>query len=280
MTNFASWIGRTETRRELAAPEPVRRLCALLDRPDESASGISPPLGHWLYFLPDAPQASIGADGHPERGGFLPPIPLPMRMWAGARIDFLAPLPLGAEITRRSSLVSIQEKQGRTGPLAFLTVRHDTLSGERLCVSEHLDIVFRDRSGPSGPASDGERREASVSRTIDPTAALLFRYSAITFNAHRIHYDRDYAVKTEGYPGLVVHGPLLATLLVDHVRREFPNAALRSFAFRARRPVYDLAPFTVNLRATATGADVTGADVWASDADGFLAMDGQAEFAR
>jgi len=275
MTTFDSWIGRTETRRELAAPEPVRRLCALLDRPDESASGIAPPLGHWLYFLPDAPQATIGPDGHPERGGFLPPIPLPMRMWAGSRIDFLAPLPLGAEITRRSTLVSISEKSGRTGPLAFVTVRHDTLSGETLCVSEHLDIVFRDRSGPSGPSADGERREAGVARTIDPTAALLFRYSAITFNAHRIHYDRDYAVKTEGYPGLVVHGPLLATLLVDHVRREYPNAALRSFEFRARRPVYDLAPFTVNLRPTDTGADA-----WASDADGFVAMDAKAEFAR
>jgi 3-methylfumaryl-CoA hydratase len=275
MSQYDAWIGRTESRSEYAAREPVRRLSAMLDRDDESASGVLPPMGHWLYFLPDAPQALIGSDGHPARGGFLPPIPLPMRMWAGSRIDFLASIPLDRNISRRSTLVSISEKNGRTGPLAFLTIKHDTMSGDTLCISEHLDLVFRDRSPSAAAPADGERREAAIARSIDPTAALLFRYSALTYNAHRIHYDRTYAMEVEGYPGLVVHGPLLATLLVDHVRGEFPNASLKRIAFRARRPVYDVAPFTVNLVATGTGADV-----WASDADGYVAMDATAEFTQ
>ena len=262
------WIGRQDTRMERTAREPFHRLNALLDRTEGPGEHL-PPLGHWLCFLPDAPQAELGADGHPDRTGFMPPIPLPMRMWAGSRLEFASPIPFEAEITRRSTILDIKEKAGRTGPLAFLTVRHEIFAGSRLCVTEDLDVVFRDRSG-SGGATAGERREAQVARAIAPTAVLLFRYSALTFNAHRIHYDRDYATNQEGYPGLVVHGPLLATLLVDHFRRHRPTAEIRSFAFRAQRPVYDLAPFSVNLTDTTDGADL-----WANDGDGFVAMAAQ-----
>jgi 3-methylfumaryl-CoA hydratase len=267
------WIGRQDTRMERVAREPFHRLNAMLDRHEGDGDHL-PPLGHWLCFLPDAPQADLGADGHPDRTGFMPPIPLPMRMWAGSRLTFAAPIPFEAEITRRSTILDIKEKAGRTGPLAFLTVRHEVFAGSTLCVTEDLDVVFRDRSGAGDPAPAGEKREAQVSRAIEPTAALLFRYSALTFNAHRIHYDRDYATKQEGYPGLVVHGPLLATLLVDHFRRHRPTAAIRGFSFRAQRPVYDLKPFTVNLTDTKLGADV-----WANDGDGFVAMNASIEAA-
>ncbi|MDZ4760957.1 MAG: MaoC family dehydratase N-terminal domain-containing protein [Alphaproteobacteria bacterium] len=263
---FEDWTGRTEERTEHVAREPFVRLAAMLDRENEAGEAHVPPLGHWLCFLPEAPQADLGPDGHPRGDGLYPPISLPMRMWAGSRLRFHAPIAFGALITRRSTLLDMREKKGRSGPLAFLTVRHEVRAGEALCVTEDLDIVFRDRSGPRDN-QPGERRIADVSRTIEPTSALLFRYSALTFNAHRIHYDRDYATKAEGYPGLVVHGPLLATLLMDHFERHRPGETIRAFEFRAERPVYDLAPFTVNLIDTSTGAQL-----WANDADGFVAM--------
>lgn len=262
-----TWIGRSETVRDLVASGPFQRLAALLDRPEETEV---PPLGHWLCFLPGAAQADMGADGHPKRGGIVPPIDLPMRMAAGSRIRFHAPIPFGAEVTRTSIVTGVLEKTGRTGRLAFLTLRHDIHAGATLCLSEDADIVFREKSGNAAPAPPGERRLAQVSRTIEPSASLLFRFSALTYNAHRIHYDRDYARNEEGYPGLLVHGPLLATLLVDLFRRHRPHDKVAGFDFKAQRPVFDLAPFTVNLVDTATGADV-----WAADGDGYVAMAGR-----
>lgn len=265
--NADEWVGRSETLHGVAARDPFDRLAAMLDRGRESEV---PPLGHWLCFLPEAPQAEIGPDGHPLRGWMVPPIDLPMRMAAGSRIRFLAPIAFGADLVCVSTIVSLSQKTGRTGRLAFLTLRRDVFTGAKLCVSEEADIVFRERSGNARPAPPGERREPQVSRTVTPAAALLFRFSALTYNAHRIHYDRDYAVREEGYPGLVVHGPLLATLLVDHFRRHRPHDRLTGFEFRAQRPVFDLAPFAVNLIDTPAGADV-----WASDADGYVAMTGR-----
>lgn len=265
--NASEWIGRSETATDFVARGPFDRLAALLDRERENAV---PPLGHYLCFLPSAAQAEMGEDGHPRRGGLVPPIDLPMRMAAGSRVTFHGAIPFGAAVKRVSTIQDVSEKTGRTGRLAFLTVRHETFAGETLCVTEDMDIVFREKSGNAQPLPPGERREAQVTRTIEPTASLLFRFSALTYNAHRIHYDRDYAMKVEGYPGLVVHGPLLATLLVDHFRRHRPHDNLATFQFRAQRPVYDLAPFTVNLVDTETGADV-----WAADGDGYVAMSGR-----
>ncbi len=266
--DLSSWIGRNETTLDHVARGPFDRLAALLDRAPEA--GDIPPMGHLLCFLPQAPQSEIGADGHPARGGIVPPLDLPMRMAAGSRMSFHAPVPFGADVKRVSTIANISEKSGRTGRLAFLTLRHDIFAGDTLCITDEADIVFREKSGNAQPLPPGERREPEVTRTISPTAALLFRFSALTYNAHRIHYDRDYAMKDEGYPGLVVHGPLLAALLVDHFRRHRPHDRLATFQFRAQRPVFDLAPFTVNLVDTDTGADV-----WAADADGYVAMAGK-----
>ena len=264
----SEWIGRSETMRDHVAREPFDRLSAMLDRTPEDTA--IPPMGHLLCFLPGAAQADIGADGHPKRGGIVPPIDLPMRMAAGSRVSFHAPIPFGAEVRRVSTIADLTEKTGRTGRLAFLTLRHEIFAGDTLCVTDEANIVFRDRTGNAGVLPPGETRQAQVSRSITPTAAVLFRFSALTYNAHRIHYDRDYAMKEEGYPGLVVHGPLLATLLVDHFRRHRPHDIVATFEFRAQRPVFDLAPFTVNLVDTNTGADV-----WAADGDGYVAMTGR-----
>ena len=265
--NPSEWIGRSDTSWDHVARGPFDRLAALLDRAYESEV---PPMGHLLCFPPMAPQAEMGNDGHPLRAGIVPPIDLPMRMAAGSRATFHQAIPFGVDVKRVATIANVTEKTGRTGRLVFLTVRYDIFADETLCVTDEMDIVFRDKSGNAQPLPPGERREAQVTRTIDPTAALLFRFSALTYNAHRIHYDRDYAVKDEGYPGLVVHGPLLATLLADHFRRYRPHDRLASFTFQARRPVFDLAPFTVNLVNTETGADV-----WAADGDGYVAMSGK-----
>jgi 3-methylfumaryl-CoA hydratase len=263
----SEWIGRSETTEDFVARGPFDRLAAILDRERESEV---PPLGHYLCFLPGARQAEMGEDGHPKRGGIVPPIDLPMRMAAGSRVRFHGGIPFGAEVTRVSAVAKLEEKAGRTGRLAFLTLKHEVFAGDTLCVTEEADIVFREKSGNAQALPPGERREAQVSRTIEPTASLLFRFSALTYNAHRIHYDRDYARDVEGYPGLLVHGPLLATLLVDHFRRHRPHDKVATFDFRAQRPVYDLAPFTVNLVDTPTGADV-----WAADGYGYAAMAGR-----
>ena len=270
--NPTDWIGRSEATLDHVARGPFDRLAAMLNR--EPESGAVPPMGHLLCFLPSAPQAEIGPDGHPLRGGIVPPLDLPMRMAAGSRVTFHAPIPFGADVKRVTTIANVSEKTGRTGRLAFLTLRHEIFAGDTLCVTDEADIVFREKSGNAQPLPPGERREAQVSRTMDPTAALLFRFSALTYNAHRIHYDRDYAMREEGYPGLVVHGPLLATLLVDHFRRHRPHDVLTMFQFRAQRPVFDLAPFTVNLVDTEGGADV-----WAVGADGYVAMTGRIETA-
>jgi 3-methylfumaryl-CoA hydratase len=268
--NVQDWIGREDVQEDYVSRGPVKRLSAMLDRADDSTAAHVPPLGHWLNFLPDAPQAQLGPDGHPQRGGLIPPLPLPMRMAAGSRLTFHEPIPFGADVKRVTRIMSIVEKQGRTGPLAFLTYRYQVFNGATLCVTEEFDVVFREKSGNAGPMPPGERREGKVSRTISPETPLLFRYSALTFNGHKIHYDRDYARNEEGYPGLLVHGPLLATLLVDLFRRRRPNDTIKTFEFRAQRPVYDLAPFTVNLEDTPQGADV-----WANDGDGYIAMSGR-----
>ncbi len=265
--NPSDWIGRSETAEDFVAQGPFDRLAAMLDRGPEREV---PPLGHYLCFAPGAAQAEMGEDGHPKRGGLTPPIDLPMRMAAGSRVQFHTSIPFGANVKRVTTIADLSEKTGRTGRLAFLTLRHEVFADSTLFITEDMDIVFREKSGNAQPLPPGERREAQVSRTIEPTATLLFRFSALTYNAHRIHYDRDYAMQVEGYPGLVVHGPLLATLLVDHFRRHRPHDKLATFAFRAQRPVFDLAPFTVNLVDTDTGADV-----WAADGDGYVAMTGK-----
>jgi 3-methylfumaryl-CoA hydratase len=289
MTNVASaalapehlreWIGRSEHRRDTITAAPLAGLSATLDRADDPApvAGAElPPLAHWLYFLPQAPQREIGPDGHPLRGGFLPPVPLPRRMWAGGRLAFLRPLRVGDAVERRSTITAVESKQGRSGALVFVTVRHEVGDARGVAVTEEHDIVYRDlpRPGAPAPAPVAAPAGEDFSRAIVPDPVLLFRYSALTFNGHRIHYDRSYATQVEGYPGLVVHGPLIATLLVDLLRRERPGATLRAFAFKAASPLFDIHPFT-----TCGRQEAGHVALWARNHRGELAMQAQAETA-
>ncbi|WP_077036817.1 MaoC family dehydratase N-terminal domain-containing protein [Pelomonas sp. KK5] len=273
------WIGRTEAVEDIATLAPLRGLAATLDRddPPPRAGDAIPPGWHWLYFLPMQRQAAIGPDGHPQRGGFLPPVPLPRRMWAGSRIEFHAPLRAGQAISRLSHIEDVQSKQGRSGPLVFVRLRHEISAEGALALVEQQDLVYREMARPGEPAPGAEAAAGKPqwSRGIEPDAVLLFRYSALTFNGHRIHYDRTYATKTEGYAGLVVHGPLIATLLLDLLRRHQPQASLARFDFRAVSPLLDTAAFRVCARQT---SDKT-IHLWAEGIDGRLAMDANATLA-
>jgi 3-methylfumaryl-CoA hydratase len=277
--HLRTWVGNTETLDDVATLAPLRALTAALDRDDPLANpgDAIPPCWHWLYFLPAARQSEIGLDGHPQRGGFLPPVPLPRRMWAGSRIDCLAPLRVGQSIERTSRIDDVRLKEGKTGPLVFVKVRHEIRSDRELAIVEEHDIVFRGMQAPDDPAPiyalapEG----AEWSRVVVPDEVLLFRYSALTFNGHRIHYDRRYVTEVEGYPGLIVHGPLIATLLLDLLRRERPTAVVTRFVFRAMKPLFDIAPFTVSGRI----GDANTVALWARDADGHLAMDATATLA-
>jgi 3-methylfumaryl-CoA hydratase len=277
--HLRGWINRTESIHDVATVVPLRALSATLDRDDPAIALGSevPPCWHWLYFLPLHRQSEIGADGHAQRGGFLPPVPLPRRMWAGSRIDFLAPVRAGQAISRQSRIADVRLKEGRTGPLVFVHVHHDISAEGQLAIHEEHDIVYREMPAPGEPAPAGIAPPASAgwSREIRPDDVLLFRYSALTFNGHRIHYDRRYVTEVEGYPGLIVHGPLIATLLLDLLRRELPTARVRRFSFKAVKPIFDIAPFSVCGRLQ----DDKTVHLWAVTSDGHLAMDATAELA-
>jgi 3-methylfumaryl-CoA hydratase len=272
-----SWIGRTETKTDVAAEVPLRGLAATLDHLDPPwRPGEVPPLGHWLYFLPQAPQSDIGPDGHAIRGGFLPPIELPRRMWAGSEFEFLAPIPIGAAMTRRSAIGNVEHKAGRSGDMVFVRVEHEISAQGATAIREVHNIVFREapKPGETAPPSGKMDGKAEFERAIIPDPVFLFRYSALTFNSHRIHYDRSYCQEVEGYPGLVVHGPLTGTLLMDLYLRQRPGAAVKAFRFRARRPLFDIHPFEV------CGAHRSGgADLWALDHEGHAAMTAEVEAA-
>jgi len=269
--SLQQWVGRSETRTDTFDARPVTLLSATLDRDDPPArSGdLLPPLWHWLYFLPSYRESEVGPDGHARRGGFLPPVPLPRRMWAGSRCEWKQPLRVGDTVTRVSRIASVTAKRGASGELVFVVVRHEFSTAAGPALSEEHDIVYRELS-PAGAAAPADTAppDAQWTRRIVPDDVLLFRYSALTFNSHRIHYDRRYVTKVEGYPGLVVHGPLLATLLVDLLRRNGVGETLRHFEFRARRPLFDIAPFDVCGRPANDGT----VSLWAQGAGGELAM--------
>ena len=279
LEHLREWIGRTETRVDHATATPMAAMSATLDRDDpEPANGSEvPPLWHWTYFVPLARQSEIGPDGHAKRGGFLPPVPLPRRLWAGGRLEFHAPLQVGDHITRTSRILDVSGKSGRSGMLVFVTVRHEYATTRGLALTEEHDIVYRENPRADAPVPKPQPApvDESFSREIAPDPVLLFRYSALTFNGHRIHYDRPYATQVEGYPGLIVHGPLIATLLVDLVRRNLPQARIRRFSFRALRPLFDIHRFTVCGRHEPDGRVA----LWARDHDGWQALEAEAELA-
>ncbi len=275
-TDYRAWIGRSETLGDTMVSTPVAALSAVLDYPTSVAShgDLLPPLWHWLYFLPLHRQSDIGPDGHAKRGGFLPPVPLPRRMWAGSQFEFRAPVRVGDQVTRTSTIDDVTVKDGRTGRLVFVKVRHELRcnSDTNPAIVEFHDIVYRDAKKaddldpPPVAAAQG-----TWQRRVVPDDVLLFRYSALTFNGHRIHYDRKYVTEVEGYPGLIVHGPLIATLLMDLLRRHAPDALVATFRFKAVRPTFDLHPFTVHGQRN--GREVK---LWAQDHEGWLTMDATA----
>lgn len=253
------WLGRTETVEDDMGPFPAHALAATLDQPPPET--IVPPLWHWLYFLTPSPLAETGRDGHAKRGGFLPPVALPRRMWAGGRLKFGAGLEIGKRARRTSTIESIAEKNGRSGELAFVKVRHVISQSGRLAIDEEHDIVYRDSPRPLAvsPAETPAPPDHDWQGQVVPTSLMLFRYSALTFNGHRIHYDHPYAVDVEGYAGLVVHGPLIATLLADQAWRR--SGHLRSFSYRAVRPA--IAGEAIKLCGRASSD--TEMELWAKD---------------
>jgi hydroxyacyl-ACP dehydratase HTD2-like protein with hotdog domain len=270
---FQDYLGRSETRADMVWPLLVQGLAASLDLPEPGPR--LPPLWHWMLFQHWAPASGLGADGHPARGGFLPPVhDLPRRMWAGGRVEFLSDLHVGERVTRTSTIRAIEEKTGGSGRLVFVTVQHE-IAGERgVAIRDEQDIVYRGAEGAAvKPAAAASPVPAgAITRTLRPDPVLLFRYSALTGNGHRIHYDQGYATRVEGYPGLVVHGPLQATLLAG-LAGEVAGARIGRFAYRARRPAFHDRDLT--LVAVAGGTTVR---VESRDDTGAVCMDGEATF--
>ena len=280
--NLRDWIGRSETVTDTITPTPYAALSATFDRDAErpSAGTPLPALWHWLYFLPLHKRSDIGPDGHAKRGGFLPPVPLPRRMWAGSQFEFHAPIRVGDTIIRTSTIHDVTEKTGRTGPLVFVKVRHEIRRAgeEAKALTEFHDIVYREapKAGDVAPAPVVAPTASAWERKWTPDDVLLFRYSALTFNGHRIHYDRKYVTEVEGYPGLVVHGPMLATLMLDLLRYERPDAVVTRYEFKAMRPVFDIHPFWVCGEPQADGKTVK---LWVRDHEGAQNMVATAETA-
>lgn len=272
---LATWIGKTEQARDIVTPGLVERFRATFgSRLAESAdapSGI-----HWCLAPPAAAEDMLGEDGHPRRGGFLPPVPLPRRMWAGAQVEFIAPIRIGATVDRASRVLDVAEKSGRSGRLVFVVVEHVLSCDGETVIRERHDIVYRE-AATGAPVSQHPVEPdapAQVTESVEATTTLLFRYSALTFNGHRIHYDLDYVRDVEGYPGLVVHGPLQATLLMHLAARLSPGRRLRKIAFRGVAPLCHGDAFTLN--ANGAGADI---QTWTADARGAMTMTLSANFA-
>jgi 3-methylfumaryl-CoA hydratase len=267
-----AWIGAKESRTDTVTAWPVIALTATFDRkdPDPGPGDAIPPGWHWLYFLEAKPASALGHDGHPKVGGFLPQTGLPRRMWAGGRIEFLRPLRIGDAIRRDSEIVSIEPKQGRSGKLVFVTVRHTVSAAGEIAVVEEHDIVYREAAKPGDPppAARAAPANAAWQREIVADPVMLFRYSALTFIGHRIHYDLDYCRQEEGYPGLVVHGPLQTLLILDLCRRHESRPA-RRIDYRALHPVFHFERISVN---GSPSADGTRSDLWIANAAGNGAM--------
>jgi 3-methylfumaryl-CoA hydratase len=267
--SWAAWIGKSAIVTDCITPGPIRGLLATLAAGDIELTDTAPLLAHWLYFHSYAPLQSLAVDGHPRRGDFLPPIPAPRRMWAASDIVFQRPLRVGSTVTRRSALVNITEKQARTGPCVFVSITHELREQEEPILTERQTLVFTETAEPlrARPPATAAPTDSSWERRVDPDPVLLFRFSALTFNSHRIHYDREYAMRQEGYPGLVVQGPLLATLLLWELVTRHSDARIHAFNFRAVQPLFDTAPFYV-----CGSIDTGGARLHARDDAGSLCM--------
>ncbi len=271
LDHLRQWIGREETAAEILSAETVRRFNALFDdESDLSVGAAAPVMIHYCLCQPAAPTAGLGDDGHPRRGGFLPPVPLQRRMWAGGTLDFAAPLRIGDLVTRTTRVADVDAKEGRTGLLCFLTLEHRYTSAGQPALTEVQNIVYREPVAEARPAAPPAAAPAGThQRQIAPSPPFLFRYSAITYNGHRIHYDAPYAREVEGYPGLIVHGPLQATLLTRYAQ-ELRGGPPARVTVRAKSPLFDVADFTVNAR-----ADGAGMTLWTAALGGPVSMEAQ-----
>jgi 3-methylfumaryl-CoA hydratase len=271
------WVGKSENSHERIAAFPANAMAATLNHsePKYKDGDPLPHLWHWLYFLQTFNIEDKGYDGHLKLGGFLPPIDLPRRMWAGSRLKFFAPMNIGDQLSKKSTIKSVTQKTGRTGALAFVTVLHQVHNGSTLCIEEEHDIVYRAKMSASDLQATPltAPTESAFSRNIQPDPVMLFRYSALTFNGHRIHYDQPFCTDTEGYDGLVVHGPLMATMLLDLVRSERPQEVVTEFEFRALAPVFETDQFSIHGQPSADGKTIK---LWVRRGDGALAILAQA----
>lgn len=274
--NLNDWVGRHETKEDVISPWPIKGLSATFDLPAPDLSvGSDIPLGwHWLYFLEAAPASELGPDGHPKRGGFLPPIELPRRMWAGGRIQFNRALRVGEVARKESEIVSLESKSGRSGEMVFVVVRHTIYGSNEVVLVEEQDIVYRGAAKPGDVQAVGKPAEkpATWTRTVKADSTLLFRFSALTFNGHRIHYDFPYATNEECYPELVVHGPLQAMLLLGECQHHMTKP-LSKFRYRGVAPLFQPQLFSVNSRETEPGK----LELWTADAQNRQCMTATAE---
>lgn len=274
MAHLRQWIGRSEVAEDIVTPQAIRRLRATLFR-DPVDRDEAPLTMHWTLAPPAVPHGDLAADGHPERGDFLPPVPLPARMWAGGRLEFFDRLRAGDTVRRTSRIESVVEKQGSTGALCFVAVAHHVESPRGLAVRERQDLVYRNlpaRAAAAGPAKASPPAPARHRRTHPADEVALFRYSALTFNGHRIHYDRPYATDAEGYPALVVHGPLQAALMSEFAA-DVGGRMPASFDYRGVAPLFAGEDFSINANDTEGGLDI-----WTAGASGAPAMRGTARW--
>lgn len=272
------WIGREQESQDLVTPRLIAQLNSCFDDPGALVEPVQHwyPGLHWAIAPDSAPLSSLDEDGHIARGGFLPPVPLPHRMWAGGRLEYLDPLCVGDAVSRRSRVEDVTIKQGRSGVLCFVAVRHEFSTPRGPALTERQDIVYRDRttsdvpvSGNNGTQPDHESGSI-VSRTFTAGPVLLFRYSALTFNGHRIHYDHDYC-RAQGYPGLLVHGPLQATLLLRLAASLQDGVLPRVFTYRSLRPLFEGPQCSINA-----ARHPDGLQLWTADGEGVITMSAQA----
>jgi len=260
LDHLRQWIGRSTQASDIVTAQLVKELRAtlFLEIGEPKAGDAAPFTTHWCLAQPVFPASELGPDGHPARGGFLPPVPLPRRMWAGGELEFFDTLRLGDEVTRTSRIAEVTMKTGSTGALCFVSVDHLVTTPRGTAIRERQDIVYRDVSPtspapakPAGPPPAAKHRESHMADTV-----LLFRYSALTFNGHRIHYDRDYVTRIEGYPGLIFHGPMQAALLVEFAARLHGGNAPKKFAYRGVQPLFEGSEFSVNANNTDAGMEL------------------------
>ena len=269
------WINKTTEAEDTIRLQPANFMEATLNRPPKLKEGDNlPPLWHWVYFLEAKPESDLGRDAHPKKGDFLPPIQLPRRMWAGGRFTFYNDLVIGEKAKKITTIKKIVEKEGSVGPLCFITLEHKIYSKDEISIIEEQDLVYlQDQQGSKSlPLAQNNVEKADFSQEIHPSAILLFRYSALTFNGHRIHYDLDYAKNVEGYDGLVFHGPLTATLLLDLALKE-RKQPIKKYSFRGIAPLSNLDCFWIEGK-----SEDNAAILWARRKDGVVAMKAKADF--